>query len=182
MVTTTWDQKAGMTSPTDADNLENYVAQAEASKDAAAASETAAATSATAAAGSATAASASATAAAGSATAASGSAAAYAIGPWEVHRFVMRGDVIPYMPLRIGASIFKRPRYAHTCSPVYIDDNGRLEADEITVLQLLALRLKHFTGLGLSSMAALVGIYNGMWSKHSIARYVQAIEKGVTNA
>ena len=113
---------------------------------------------------------------------ASSSAAAYAIGPWEVHRFVMRGDVIPYMPLRIGASIFKRPRYAHTCSPVYIDDSGRLEADEITVLQLLGLRLKHFTGLGLSSMAALIGLYNGVWSKHSIARYVQAIEKGVANA
>lgn len=52
MVTTTWDQKAGMTSPTDTDNLESYAEQAEASKDAAAASEAAAAASAAAAAAS----------------------------------------------------------------------------------------------------------------------------------
>ena len=49
MVTTTWDQKAGMTSPTDTDNLESYAEQAEAAKDAAAASEAAAAASAAAA-------------------------------------------------------------------------------------------------------------------------------------
>ena len=50
MVTTTWDQKAGMTSPTDTDNLESYTEQAEAAKDAAAVSEAAAAASAAAAA------------------------------------------------------------------------------------------------------------------------------------
>ena len=43
MVATTWTQTAGMTSDTDTDNIEDYAAQAEASKDAAAASETAAA-------------------------------------------------------------------------------------------------------------------------------------------
>lgn len=47
---TTWDQKAGMTSPTDVDNLESYAEQAEAAKDAAAVSEAAAAASAAAAA------------------------------------------------------------------------------------------------------------------------------------
>ena len=47
MSETTWTQDAGMSSPTEADNVENYSEQAEASKDAAAASATAAATSAT---------------------------------------------------------------------------------------------------------------------------------------
>ena len=99
MATTTWDQKAGMTSPTDTDNLENYAEQAEAAKDAAAASETAAAasaaaaaaseidaesaeanaaTSAAAASGSASSAASSATAAASSATSASSSETAAA--------------------------------------------------------------------------------------------------------
>lgn len=47
MSETTWTQDAGMSSPTEADNVENYSEQAEASKDAAAASATAAASSAT---------------------------------------------------------------------------------------------------------------------------------------
>ena len=38
MSETTWTQDAGMSSPTEADNVENYSEQAEASKDAAAAS------------------------------------------------------------------------------------------------------------------------------------------------
>ena len=81
MATTTWDQKSGMSSATDVDNLESYAEQAEASKDAAAASATAAATSASEAAASvasisdeADQAAASAAAAATSATSASGSA------------------------------------------------------------------------------------------------------------
>lgn len=74
MATTTWDQKAGMTSATDVDNLESYAEQAEASKDAAAASATAAASSAAAAAASETAADASKTNAAASASAAATSA------------------------------------------------------------------------------------------------------------
>jgi hypothetical protein len=47
MSETTWTQDAGMSSPTEADNVENYSAQAEEAKNAAAASATAAATSAT---------------------------------------------------------------------------------------------------------------------------------------
>lgn len=47
MSETNWAQQSGMYSPTEADNVENYSEQAEASKDAAAASATAAATSAT---------------------------------------------------------------------------------------------------------------------------------------
>ena len=74
MATTTWDQKSGMTSATDVDNLESYADQAKASKDAAAASATAAAASATAAAASETASDASETASAASAAAASTSA------------------------------------------------------------------------------------------------------------
>ena len=74
MATTTWDQKSGMTSATDVDNLESYADQAEASKDAAAASATSAATSAAAALASETASDASETASAASAAAASTSA------------------------------------------------------------------------------------------------------------
>ena len=113
---------------------------------------------------------------------ATSSAAAYSVGPWEVHRFVMGGDIIPYMPLRIGAALFRRPRYAHTCSPVYIDDNGQIEADDIAVLQLAGIKIKHFTSISLASLSALLGLYNGVWKKHSIDRYVLAIEKGVANA
>lgn len=77
MVTTTWDQKAGMTSPTDTDNLESFADQAKASKDAAAASEAAAAASAAAAAASEVEAeSAEANAATSATTAASGAATA----------------------------------------------------------------------------------------------------------
>lgn len=74
MATTTWDQKSGMTSATDVDNLESYADQAEASKDAAAASATEAATSAAAALASETASDASETASAASAAAAATSA------------------------------------------------------------------------------------------------------------
>lgn len=74
MSETTWTQDAGMSSPTEADNVENYSEQAEASKDAAAASATAAATSATSASGSASTASTKAAEAAASATASASSA------------------------------------------------------------------------------------------------------------
>ena len=47
MATTTWTQTAGMTSDTEADNVEEFAEQAEASKNAAAASAVAAASSAT---------------------------------------------------------------------------------------------------------------------------------------
>ena len=75
MATTTWTQDAGMTSPTEADNVENYSEAAEASKDAAAASATAAAGSAASASGSETTASTKATESAASATASNVSAA-----------------------------------------------------------------------------------------------------------
>ena len=74
MSETTWTQDAGMSSPTEADNVENYSEQAEASKDAAAASATAAASSATSASGSASTASTKAAEAAASATASASSA------------------------------------------------------------------------------------------------------------
>ena len=74
MSETTWTQDAGMSSPTEADNVENYSAQAEAAKDAAATSATAAATSATSASGSASTASTKAAEAAASATASASSA------------------------------------------------------------------------------------------------------------
>lgn len=112
---------------------------------------------------------------------ASSSAASYAIGPYEVHRFVMHGDIIPYMPLRIGAAIFKRPRYAHTCEPIYISDAGKLEAGNPANWQAGLAKLRQFTSLGVASLSALIGLYNGAWKKHSIDRYVLAIEKGVAN-
>ena len=76
MATTTWEQKAGMTSPTDADNLEAYVEQAEAAATSAEASEVSADASATSAAGSATSAASSASAASTSSASASSSASA----------------------------------------------------------------------------------------------------------
>ena len=76
MSETTWTQDAGMSSPTEADNVENYTEQAEASKDAAAASATAAASSATSASGSASTATTKASEGAASAAAGSTSAAA----------------------------------------------------------------------------------------------------------
>lgn len=110
------------------------------------------------------------------------SAAAYAVGPWEVHRFVMDGDIIPFMPLRIGAAILNRPRYAHTCIPVYLHEDGTIDADDTTILQLAWARMKQFTCLGFASLLAFTGIYRSVWKKHGIARYVAAIEKGVANA
>ena len=76
MATTAWEQKAGMTSPTDADNLEAYVEQAEAAATSAEASEVSADASATSAAGSATSAASSASAASTSSASASSSASA----------------------------------------------------------------------------------------------------------
>ncbi len=76
MATTTWTQDAGMTSPTEADNVENFSEAAEASKDAAAASAASAAGSATSASGSETTASTKATESAASAAASNVSAAA----------------------------------------------------------------------------------------------------------
>jgi hypothetical protein len=76
MATTIWTQDAGMSSPTEADNVENFSEAAEASKTAAATSATAAAASATAASGSETAATTKATESAASAAASAVSATA----------------------------------------------------------------------------------------------------------
>ena len=76
MATTVWDLKAGLSSPTEADNVDGYAEEAAASATAAAASQAAAASSASAAASSASSASTSATSATASASTASTSAAA----------------------------------------------------------------------------------------------------------
>lgn len=108
------------------------------------------------------------------------SAVTYAAGPWNMSRFVMHGDLIPFLPLRIGAAIFRRPRYVHSSIPTYIRDDGTLESDDTTMTQLAWARLKQFINLGFASLSTIAGMYSKTWKQHSIDRYLDAINKGVS--
>lgn len=107
------------------------------------------------------------------------SAATYYAYPWEVYRFVNDGDIVPYLPLSVGAYVLGRPLYTQATSAIRLSRDGKLSVDELGVFRRAIAGLKQFTHLGSAALTFLVG--RRVSDSHSIDRYCEAIDAGLYN-
>lgn len=109
------------------------------------------------------------------------SAATYAAMPWETFRFVMDGDPVPFLPLKLPRLLLGRPQYAHTSSAMLLSPNGNLRAgNENALKKLLSIAMQAKT-FGIAAIIAWLKRDAVFSDAHGIDGYLNAINASIRN-
>lgn len=107
------------------------------------------------------------------------SAATYYAYPWEKYRFVTDGDIVPYLPLSVGAYVLGRPLYTQATSAIRLSRDGKLSVDELGVIRRAIAGVCKSWHLGSAALTWVVG--RRISDSHSIDRYCESIDAGLYN-
>ena len=107
------------------------------------------------------------------------SASLYSAFSWQVYRFVMAGDPVPYFPLDGWRQLIGRPGFAHTSQGLELTDQGQVwSANGLTTLRRITCVARTAWHHGLiRSLIALGKIRDTINTNHGIARYRAALDR-----
>ena len=106
-------------------------------------------------------------------------AATYAAMPWETFRFVMDGDPVPFLPLKLPRLLLGKPQFAHSSSALLLSPNGNLRAGSESVLRKLwsiAMQAKTFSFAAVLAWLKRDAVFS---DAHSIGGYYRAIKESI---